>query len=151
MGEGHRRLIESRPDVEVWAAGGVPWRRVDGAVEVLLVHRDHHDDWSFPKGKLDPGETLRACAVREVVEETGLRCSTGTRLDLVEYRDAQDRSKAVVYWLMTVTDGSFEPNDEVDSCGWFDPSSARNTLTYDRDRRLMDEVEAAIASSTIAP
>ena len=145
------KLPDARPDIEVWAAGGVPWRRVDGRVELLLVHRDDRDDWSFPKGKLDAGETLRECAVREVLEETGLRCSLGERLSLVEYRDARDRHKGVVYWLMVVEKGRFEPNDEVDACGWFDPASARSILTYDRDQELVDEVESAIASSTIAP
>ena len=144
-------LIKQRPDIEVWAGGGVPWRTVDGEVELLLVHRDHHGDWTFPKGKLDPGETLKQCAVREVEEETGLRCATGAALPLVEYRDGRGREKAVVYWLMQVESGRFEPNDEVDACGWFDPASARSVLSYQRDRDLVDEVESRIASSTIAP
>lgn len=127
------------------------WRMIDGQIELLLVHREHRSDWSFPKGKLDPGETLRKCARREVAEETGLRCVTGERLPLVEYRDGRDRSKAVVYWLMVVEQGRFEPNDEVDACAWFDPASAKATLTYGRDRDLVDEAEAVIASSTIAP
>ena len=145
------RLRAAHPDVEVWAGGGVPWRRIDGRVELLLIHRPHRADWSFPKGKLDPGERLTACAEREVFEETGLRCERGTRLPLIEYRDARGRPKAVVYWLMTVQDGGFEPNDEVDACGWFEPDSARAILTHERDRDLVNEVEAAIESSTIAP
>jgi 8-oxo-dGTP diphosphatase len=145
------RLPDSRPDVEVWAAGGVLWRFVDEQLELLLVHRDHREDWSFPKGKLDPDETLRQCAVREVEEETGLCCSTGEPLALVEYRDGRGRDKAVRYWLMQVESGRFEPNDEVDACAWFDPDSARSTLTYARDRALVDEAESVIASSTIAP
>ena len=144
-------LPDARPDVEVWAAGGVLWRAVDDQVELLLVHRDHRSDWSFPKGKLDPDETLLDCALREVAEETGLHCEAGDPLPLVEYRDGRDRNKAVAYWLMVVTEGRFEPNDEVDACAWFDPASARSTLTYGRDRKLVDEVEALIASSTIAP
>ena len=146
-----KSLLDAHPDIEVWAAGGVPWRVVDDQVELLLVHREHRADWSFPKGKLDAGETLEACALREVVEETGLQCVTGKQLPLVEYRDGRGRSKAVAYWLMVITDGRFEPNEEVDACGWFDPASARATLTYERDRDLVDEVEALIASSTITP
>ncbi len=149
MADDGRRLIKRRPEVEVWAGGGVPWRRVDDRVELLLVHREHHDDWTFPKGKLDDGETLERCAEREVLEETGLRCERGSRLPVIEYRDGRDRAKAVVYWLMTVCEGHFEPNDEVDACGWFDLASARNALSYRRDRALVDEVEAAIESSTI--
>ena len=151
MGSATTDLIEAHPDIEVWAAGGVVWRVVDDQVEVLLVHRDRHQDWTFPKGKLDAGETLRACALREVEEETGLRCTTSSRLTLVGYRDARDRSKAVVYWMMTVDDGVFVPNDEVDACGWFDPASARSILSYQHDVELMDEAEAAIESSTITP
>ena len=63
------------------AAGGVVWRRGSkGSLKVLLVHRERYDDWSFPKGKLDPGETHRHAALREVKEETGLRCKTGEEL-----------------------------------------------------------------------
>lgn len=144
-------LFGDHPEIEVWAAGGAVWRIVDGDVELLLVRRESHDDWTLPKGKLDEGETLRACALREVEEESGFRCETGERLSLVTYTDARDRAKAVVYWIMTVRDGSFEPNEEVDAAGWFDLASARATLTYRHDVDLVDEIEAAISSSTIAP
>ena len=147
----HDALIAQRTDIEVWAAGGVAWRRIDDQLEILLVHRDHHDDWTFPKGKLDPGESLKQCALREVAEETGLRGVAGAALPLVEYRDGRGRNKAVLYWLMSIRSGRFEPNDEVDACGWFDLASARAILTYERDHGLMDEVESLIASSTIAP
>ena len=80
MGSASDRLPVEYPEIEVWAAGGVVWRRSDVGVEVLLAHRPAHRDWTFPKGKLDPGETLRQCARREVEEETGFVCSTGVRL-----------------------------------------------------------------------
>ena len=73
MGSASDRLPVEYPEIEVWAAGGVVWRRSDVGVEVLLAHRPAHRDWTFPKGKLDPGETLRQCARREVEEETGVR------------------------------------------------------------------------------
>lgn len=151
MGSATDTLPVDHPDVEVWAAGGIVWRRGDRGVELLLAHRPGHRDWTFPKGKLDPGETLRQCARREVEEETGLRCSTGVRLSLVRYRDAQKRRKAVVYWTMTVDEGAFVPNREVDAIAWFDPASARATLSYDHDVALVDEIETAIASPTVTP
>ena len=143
------RLPAQHPEVEVWAAGGVVWRRSDVGIELLLVHRPAHRDWTFPKGKLDPGETLRQCARREVEEETGFVCSTGVRLPLVTYRDAQRNRKAVVYWTMTVDSGSFVPNREVDAVAWFDLESARASLSYQRDVDLLDEIAAAIASPTV--
>lgn len=151
MGRSTETLFADHPEVEVWAAGGAVWRLVDGRVELLLARRDSHDDWTLPKGKLDEGETLRACALREVEEETGLRCETHDRLSVVTYTDARARTKAVVYWIMTVVDGSFVPNDEVQAVGWFDLASARGALTYHHDVVLVDEIEAAISSSTITP
>jgi 8-oxo-dGTP diphosphatase len=71
-------------DVEVRAAGGLVHRvrsgEPDGVLEVLLVHRPKYDDWTFPKGKLDPGETFEDAAVREVEEEAGLSCTLGAEL-----------------------------------------------------------------------
>ncbi|MBQ89608.1 MAG: hypothetical protein CL433_12345 [Acidimicrobiaceae bacterium] len=151
MGKATESLLAERPEIEVWAAGGAVWRTVDGQVELLLVRRDSHKDWTMPKGKLDEGETLRACALREVKEETGLRCATGDRLPLVTYTDGRGRSKAVVYWMMTVIEGAFVPNGEIDAVGWFGLASARAILSYRRDVALVDEIETAITSSTITP
>ena len=151
MGNATDTLFAEHPEVEVWAAGGAVWRRVDGQVELLLVHRPAHRDWTLPKGKIDPDETLRQCALREVEEETGMRCTTAGRLSLVRYRDARRRRKAVVYWLMTVDDGAFVPNAEVDAVAWFDLASARATLTYAHDVDLVAEIEAAVVSPTVTP
>jgi len=142
-------LPELHPDVEVWAAGGIIGRSVGKRIEVLLAHRPHQRDWTFPKGKLDEGETLRACARREVLEETGLACTTHERLDPIFYRDARKRRKAVVYWTMTVDSGVYVPNDEVDAVGWFDPQSADAVLTYGHDRAILRGLDVRRFRSTM--
>jgi 8-oxo-dGTP diphosphatase len=127
-------------EAEVKAAGGVI-RRKDGAIAV--VHRPRYDDWSLPKGKLDPGETWEEAALREVREETGLRCTLGLELTPTFYHDRKGRSKAVRYWLMDVKGGKFEPNDEVDELRWLSPKQAAKLLTYPRDAELAKEAAAA--------
>jgi 8-oxo-dGTP pyrophosphatase MutT (NUDIX family) len=114
----------------VHAAGGVVLR--DGRVAV--VHRPRYDDWSLPKGKLDPGESSEEAALREVEEETGLRCRLVRELPTVEY-DVRGRLKVVRYWAMEVVDETpFVPNDEVDQVRWVEPQEALALLSYDRDR-----------------
>jgi 8-oxo-dGTP pyrophosphatase MutT (NUDIX family) len=120
----------------VEAAGGVVVR--DG--EVLLVHRPRYDDWTFPKGKLDPGESFENAALREVEEETGVRCSLGRELPSIEY-EVGGRPKIVRYWLMTPSgETAFEPNDETDGIRWVTPDEARRALSYDRDRDVLAAV-----------
>ena len=118
---------------QVEAAGGVVVR--DGLV--ALVHRPRYDDWTLPKGKLDPGESFEQAALREVEEETGLRCSLGRELEPVRYTDHKGRDKVVRYWLMGVEGGDFAPNDETDELRWLEPEEARGLLTHDRDRELV--------------
>jgi 8-oxo-dGTP diphosphatase len=117
------------------AAGGLVGR--DG--RVLLVHRPRYDDWTFPKGKADDGESDEACALREVHEETGLRCELGDELAATEYIDSRGRPKRVRWWAMrSVADDGFTPNDEVDELRWVTPDEARELLSYDRDLVLLD-------------
>ena len=130
----------------VKASGGLVWRAAPepSGLEVLVVHRPHYDDWSFPKGKRDPGEDDLACALREVREETGLVCRVGDELPSVEYRDAQHRSKTVRYWAMEVESGAFGVNEEVDAIRWLDPATARRTLSYERDREVLAALVALL-------
>lgn len=121
----------------VRAAGGVLVRDAGEDFEVAVVHRPHRADWSFPKGKLDPGETFEDCARREVLEETGLRCRLGGFIGHTRYQDRKDRPKVVAYWAMVVEEGEFSPNEEVDQLVWLDPSAAGAVLSYERDRDLL--------------
>ena len=127
---------------QVKAAGGVLWRRSDGGVEIVVVHRPRYDDWSLPKGKLDEGEGFEQAALREVAEETGMRCRLGRELGETHYEDRKGRPKVVRYWAMTDCDGAFEPNEEVDELRWVAIAEAKDVLTYDFDRELVDRVAA---------
>jgi 8-oxo-dGTP diphosphatase len=122
---------------EVKAAGGVVWRRGPSGVEVAVVHRPKYDDWSLPKGKLDPGESWEEAALREVEEEIGLRCDLGRELPSISYTDDKGRDKVVRYWMMQPRDGEFVPNREVDEVRWLVPSAAAELLTYEFDRDLV--------------
>ncbi|AZP18788.1 NUDIX hydrolase [Streptomyces aquilus] len=136
----------SSPDTTtVHAAGCVLWRRspIDGELEICLVHRPKYDDWSHPKGKLKRGEDALAGALREVAEETGYEATPGTRLSTVRYL-ANGRPKQVQYWAAEATAGAFTPNTEVDRILWLPPTAARNRLTQQRDRALIDELLAAL-------
>jgi 8-oxo-dGTP pyrophosphatase MutT (NUDIX family) len=128
-------------DDRVHAAGGVVLRPGSGGSEVLVVHRPKYDDWSLPKGKLEPGESHEAAACREVREETGVRVELGRELPNSDYVDRHDRPKTVRYWMMTpVAEESWVPNDEVDDKRWIPVPQAATLLTYEGDRRLLAEL-----------
>lgn len=140
----HEPVGPGSSDVEVFAAGGVVHRAGPLGVEVLLVHRSRYDDWSLPKGKLDPGESLAECALREVAEETGHRCELGSELIDVRYVDHRGRSKLVRYWSMGVVSGGHDSDDEVDEMRWLSPPEARDLLSYDHDRAVIDAFEGTV-------
>ena len=122
----------------VEAAGGVVIRGHGEPLELAVVHRPRYDDWSLPKGKLETGERWEAAALREVEEETGLRCTLESELPSSEYRDHKDRDKIVRYWQMEVDeDPGFTPNDEVDELRWLPMAEAAELLTYERDAELL--------------
>ena len=133
MAEEMRRL-----DAEtVRAAGGVVRRRGPAGPEVVLVHRPRYEDWTLPKGKADGAESDEATALREVLEETGLRCLLGSEIGSVSYLDHLDRPKVVRYWILHPAGGGFVPNAEVDQLRWVAPHEALAVLTYNHDRDIV--------------
>ncbi len=123
----------------VYAAGAVLWRPTDSAnpgIEVALIHRPRYDDWSLPKGKVDPGETAPVAAVREVLEETGHHATLGRRLDMVSYPIEQGLKK-VYYWTARSTGGEFAPGKEVDQLIWLPIGDAMQRLNYAQDRKML--------------
>jgi 8-oxo-dGTP diphosphatase len=117
---------------DVRAAGGVVLR----GDAVLLVHRPEYDDWSLPKGKLDPGESWEDAARREVEEETGLDCEPGEEVGRTFYTDSQGRSKEVRYFRMEPR-GEAQAQNEIDEVRWVALEDAGAVLSYDRDRDLL--------------
>jgi 8-oxo-dGTP pyrophosphatase MutT (NUDIX family) len=131
----------------VRAAGGVVQRETpDKGPVFAVIHRPKYDDWTLPKGKLDPGETEPQAALREVEEETGIRCRMGRELGSVSYLDSQGRDKTARYWLMTPEEGEFSPTSEVDELRWLHAESTMRLLSYDRDREIL---RAALSESRV--
>jgi 8-oxo-dGTP diphosphatase len=123
------------------AAGTLPWRRRDGRLEVALVHRPKYDDWSWAKGKLDPGELPCVAAARETTEETGLVVRLGLPLPSSEYpvldSTGGPATKQVHYWAGRVIGGSGKLEHEVDEVRWVDVRTANDLLDYSRDREQL--------------
>lgn len=126
----------------VRAAGGLVCRREEGGDPlILVVHRPAYDDWSFPKGKLEEGEREEDAAIREVEEETGLRCRLDHEVATVRYRDARGRPKTVRYWQMTPVGGVLAAANEIDIARFVPLTEAAALLTYARDRELLAALE----------
>jgi 8-oxo-dGTP pyrophosphatase MutT (NUDIX family) len=137
----------ARADVVV-AAGGLVWRDSPRGTELAVVHRPQHGDWTLPKGKLDPGERWQDAALREVEEETGLHVELAGFAGSSSYMTNR-APKVVLYWHMIVIgEADFDPDDpsEVDALDWLAVPEARKRLTYERDRKVLDEALAMSAA-----
>jgi 8-oxo-dGTP pyrophosphatase MutT (NUDIX family)/phosphohistidine phosphatase SixA len=126
---------DSNPSV--LAAGAVLWRNGERGIEVAVIHRPKYDDWSLPKGKLDPGETTAGAAVRELKEETGFDSHLGRHLMRVSYPVAKKQRKQVDYWAARCNDGEFTPGAEVDELRWLPLKPASKLLSYTLDRKVL--------------
>ena len=127
---------------EIRAAGGVVWREDTGVPRVALIHRERYGDWTLPKGKLLAGEPELRAAVREVAEETGARVAVTRRLSRVGYFVEQNTPKTVAFWAMRYLSGEFVANDEVDALQWVALPQARDMVSYDVDRSVLDAFTA---------
>ncbi|MDR9435169.1 NUDIX hydrolase [Pontimonas sp.] len=141
----------SKREKPVVAGGAVCWKRVDGDVKVLLVHRTQHKDVSIPKGKRDPGESIPECAKREIMEETGLHVTLGAYLGRVDYAIPSGRDKQVFYWAAEVDPGEaerapFESNNEIFALEWVSLAKAPKKLSYPHDADILENFQHLVDS-----
>ncbi|MER0088307.1 bifunctional NUDIX hydrolase/histidine phosphatase family protein [Corynebacterium sp. KPL3927] len=122
------------------AAGAVVWRGEPANPEIALIHRPHYDDWSLPKGKVDPGESLPTTAAREIEEETGFHVRLGKLIGKVTY-PVQGRTKVVYYWAAFYLNGTYTPNDETDELRWVPIGQAQQLLSYDVDTDVVAKAQ----------
>jgi 8-oxo-(d)GTP phosphatase len=137
-------MADNRPADEVRAAGAVVWRPAHSGSQVALVHRPKYDDWSFAKGKLDPGEHVLLAAVREVAEETALQVTLGRRLPPVRYLN-DGMPKHVDYWVASVSGeapAGFVATSEIDAIAWLAAGQASRRLSYQRDIETLADFRA---------
>jgi 8-oxo-dGTP pyrophosphatase MutT (NUDIX family) len=132
------KILEVTDVNVIKAAGGVVCRATpSGKTEIVIVHRPAYDDWTLPKGKIDPDETPEECALREVKEETGYKCELVRPLGCTAYVDRRGRNKVACYWVMQVLGGRFRAGGEVDRMLWLSIPDAVKRLTYTRDKTLL--------------
>ncbi|MFM2433571.1 MAG: hypothetical protein RI974_311 [Actinomycetota bacterium] len=126
----------------VFAAGALCWREVDGQLLIAIIHRKRYGDWSWPKGKVDPGESLPQAAVREIREETGLKVKLGVHLGTQNYMLQNGAAKEVHYWAAKVSDkalaeSTFKPDEEVERIEWKTPKEIDDLLSYEQDKEFL--------------
>jgi 8-oxo-dGTP pyrophosphatase MutT (NUDIX family) len=134
------KILEVTDVNVIRAAGGVVCRSgPSDETEIAIIHRPVYDDWTLPKGKVEPDETPEECALREVREETGFKCELLRPLGCTAYVDRRGRDKLACYWVMKVLRGSFRPGIEVDKLVWLTVDQAVKRLTYPRDKTLLQQ------------
>lgn len=133
---------KATPDVDVTAAGCIIWRYYKEQLQLLIIHRPNYDDWSWPKGKVDPGETIAETAIREVREEVGLHVTLGVPLAVTKYK-VKHGDKEVYYWASRVSHAAKAKVDghEVDELRWVSPKEARKLLTNTSDVEPLEALE----------
>ncbi|MDR1238078.1 MAG: NUDIX hydrolase [Propionibacteriaceae bacterium] len=140
-------MVAARQQRLVQAAGTVVLRPGDSEPEVLLVHRKRYDDWSLPKGKLNPGEYLAECAVRETLEETAVAVRLGVPLNQVSY-EIGDGLKSVSFWVAeAIRDFGHRPNEEVDKIRWLPASKAVSKVSYPEDPLIIKQAVSMPATT----
>ncbi|MGA4668838.1 NUDIX hydrolase [Propionibacteriaceae bacterium Y1923] len=148
------------------AAGAVVLQGQGEDAQVLVIHRPRYDDWSLPKGKLEPDEDAQVAAVREVEEETGLKVRLRVPLGRAEYI-AKGAPKSVLWWVGTVVGGRIHPpvtttktngksngkgkngDVEVDRVEWWTPKQAAAKLSYTDDREMVERALATVPGHTV--
>jgi 8-oxo-dGTP pyrophosphatase MutT (NUDIX family) len=132
------KILDVTDVTVIRAAGGVVCRvGPSDETEIAVIHRPAYDDWTLPKGKVEPEETPEDCALREVREETGFKCELVRPLGCTAYVDRRGRDKVACYWVMEVRSGRFRPGIEVDKLVWLPVDQAVKRLTYGRDKTLV--------------
>ena len=134
------RILDVAEVTVMRAAGGLIVRKSrSGRREIAIIHRPEYNDWTLPKGKVEPDETPEDCALREVREETGLRCELVHPLGCSAYVDRRGRDKLACYWVMEPRGGRFKASAEVDRLQWLTVRDAVKRLTYGHDKLLVQQ------------
>ena len=133
----HRRTSGSEV---IRAAGGLLWRAANYGYEIAVIRREKYQDWTLPKGKLDPGENWEEAALREVREETGFKAKLMGFAGAVAYA-TEKGPKVVRYWHMMATEPQGRIENEVAELVWLPVSEARGKLDYDLERAILEAWE----------
>ena len=121
----------------IQAAGAIVWRNNKDKTEIAIIHRPKYDDWSFPKGKLETGETLITCAHREVLEETNIQTEFGPFLGDIEYSTLEGKKQVSFWAAKAITHKDFSPNSEVDQLKWVEVKKVKDLLTLETDKKIL--------------